>query len=112
MAGCADGMDPFGDLIANTKGNLFGTTYSGGANDGGTVFELQGTGFVAFPNFAGTRGTPNCVGVSVSALAQQYGGVNHAAAALGYSSVAALQGAIRAFCRSSKSVSQPEVIHE
>jgi YVTN family beta-propeller protein len=50
------------------------------------------------PQFAGTPGKPNCHGKSVSALAQQYGGLNAAAIALGFSSVAALQNAIMAFC--------------
>jgi probable HAF family extracellular repeat protein len=48
--------------------------------------------------FAGTPGTANCHGQSVSALARQYGGLNAAAAALGFSSVGALQNAILAFC--------------
>ena len=33
--------DPGGRLLVDTGGNLFGTTLSGGANDAGTVFELQ-----------------------------------------------------------------------
>jgi len=44
-------------------------------------------------------GFSNCHGQSVSALAQQFGGLSAAAAALGYSSVKALQDAIRAFCK-------------
>jgi YVTN family beta-propeller protein len=48
--------------------------------------------------FAGTPGKANCYGQSVSALVQQYGGLNAAAAALGFFSVAALQNAIVAFC--------------
>jgi hypothetical protein len=50
------------------------------------------------PMFAGTPGKPNCHGQSVSALARQYGGLNAAAAALGYADVSALQNAIMAFC--------------
>jgi len=50
------------------------------------------------PKFAGTPGKANCYGQSVSALARQYGGLNNAAAALGFSSVSALQNAIMAFC--------------
>jgi hypothetical protein len=50
------------------------------------------------PVFAGTPGKANCHGQSVSALARQYGGLNSAAAALGYSDVSALQSAIMAFC--------------
>jgi YVTN family beta-propeller protein len=48
--------------------------------------------------FAGTPGKANCYGQSVSALARQYHGLNDAAAALGFSSVRALQNAILAFC--------------
>jgi uncharacterized repeat protein (TIGR03803 family) len=47
----ADGYRPFGGMISDASGNLYGTTQEGGANDGcehgcGTVFELspQGTG--------------------------------------------------------------------
>jgi hypothetical protein len=48
--------------------------------------------------FAGTPGKANCRGKSVSALAKQFGGLNEAAAALGFGSVQALQNAIEAFC--------------
>jgi YVTN family beta-propeller protein len=50
------------------------------------------------PQFAGVPGNPNCHGQSVAALARQYGGLNGAAAVLGYSDVSALQRAIMAFC--------------
>jgi hypothetical protein len=49
--------------------------------------------------FAGTPGTTNCHGESVSALAQEFGGLRAAAAALGFPSVRALQDAIRTFCK-------------
>jgi hypothetical protein len=48
--------------------------------------------------FAGTPGTPNCLGQSIAALARQYGGLDAAAAALGFPSVQALQDAIQEFC--------------
>jgi hypothetical protein len=48
--------------------------------------------------FAGTPGSPNCHGKSVSALAKKYKGIAAAAHALGASSVSALQEGIRAFC--------------
>ena len=51
------------------------------------------------PKFAGTPGFSNCHGQSVAALAKQFGGIDAAAAALGYPSVKALQNAIKAFCR-------------
>jgi len=50
------------------------------------------------PAFAGTPGKANCHGKSVSALARQYGGLNAAAATLGYPSVQALQNAIMEVC--------------
>jgi hypothetical protein len=48
--------------------------------------------------FAGTPGAANCFGKSTSALAQQYGGMPAAAAALGFAGVGALQNAIGAYC--------------
>ena len=36
----SDGYFPVGDLIADSKGNLFGTTYAGGTFNQGTVFQL------------------------------------------------------------------------
>jgi YVTN family beta-propeller protein len=50
------------------------------------------------PKFAGTPGKANCHGQSVSALAKQYGGLNNAAARLGFDGVNALQNAILTFC--------------
>jgi len=47
---------------------------------------------------AGTPGRPNCHGKTVSALARQLGGLAHAAEALGFSSVDALQDVIDLFC--------------
>jgi uncharacterized repeat protein (TIGR03803 family) len=36
-----DGFDPEGGLTLDAKGNLYGTTYSGGAGGGGTAFRLS-----------------------------------------------------------------------
>ena len=37
----SDGSNPSGDLILDSNGNLWGTTQSGGSNNGaGTVFEI------------------------------------------------------------------------
>jgi probable HAF family extracellular repeat protein len=85
------------------------TTDAFGINDRGQIVGLfvdtNGAvhGFLATPKveglvFAGTPGMPNCHGKSVSALAQQFGGLDAAAAALGFPSVHALQDSIRAFC--------------
>ena len=37
---CADGSDPQAGLIQATDGNFYGTTYSGGTNNDGTVFSV------------------------------------------------------------------------
>jgi uncharacterized repeat protein (TIGR03803 family) len=39
-----DGSFPSGDLIADSAGDLFGTTRSGGGSNDGTVFEIAKTG--------------------------------------------------------------------
>jgi uncharacterized repeat protein (TIGR03803 family) len=41
-----NGAYPYGGLVADATGNLYGTTYEGGANGYGTVFQLTDTGFV------------------------------------------------------------------
>ena len=41
----ADGAAPQAGLIADASGHLFGTTAEGGANGGGTVFEVTDSGF-------------------------------------------------------------------
>jgi uncharacterized repeat protein (TIGR03803 family) len=43
------GANPLGSLIADTDGDLFGTTSGGGADGQGTVFEITGSGFVPAP---------------------------------------------------------------
>jgi uncharacterized repeat protein (TIGR03803 family) len=41
QSGCTDGSHPRSDLVLDTKGNLYGTTYDGGANGKGTVFAVS-----------------------------------------------------------------------
>jgi uncharacterized repeat protein (TIGR03803 family) len=47
FVGGTDGYYPYGDLVFDEKGNLYGTTSLGGASDAGTVFKLA-------PNSDGT----------------------------------------------------------
>ena len=45
QSSCTDGYVPLGSLVADSSGNhLFGTTYQGGANNLGEVFELTNSG--------------------------------------------------------------------
>lgn len=41
FTGAPDGISPYGGLVVDTAGNLYGTTIAGGANGGGTVFEVS-----------------------------------------------------------------------
>jgi uncharacterized repeat protein (TIGR03803 family) len=45
---CTDGANPYAGLIEDSSGNLYGTTYNGGATGGGTVFKLtpSGNGYI------------------------------------------------------------------
>ena len=43
-ADASEGIEPFSALAADSSGNFYGTTYTGGANDRGTLFSLTSTG--------------------------------------------------------------------
>jgi hypothetical protein len=92
------GSDAIGRTLEGTSVALSGdgnTAIVGGPIDNTDI----GAAWVfAQPEFAGMPGKANCFGQSVSALARQYGGLNGAASAPRFSSVKALQNAIRAFC--------------
>jgi uncharacterized repeat protein (TIGR03803 family) len=49
FSGSSDGGFPYAGLIADASGNLYGTTYQGGADGFGTVFKLTGAGYVVAP---------------------------------------------------------------
>jgi uncharacterized repeat protein (TIGR03803 family) len=44
QSGCTDGSEPYATLVRDSAGNLYGTTFGGGADDVGTVFKLDKTG--------------------------------------------------------------------
>ncbi len=48
---------------------------------------------------AGTPGVANCLGQTIAALAQEFGGADSAASSLGFWSVQALQDGFTLFCR-------------
>jgi len=41
---CTDGSNPQASLVAGSDGNLYGTTYNGGAHGAGTVFKISTSG--------------------------------------------------------------------
>lgn len=93
FTGGNDGSYPFAGLIADASGSLYGTTSQGGANGGGTVFQLTSA-----VSFVGTPGEPNCVGQSVSTIAKSFGGISSAAVQFGYPDVQALEDAVKSYC--------------
>ncbi len=61
----ANGAGPWASLVRDPRGNLFGTTQSGGANGDGTVFELAaGSGTITtLASFNGANGAGPSAGV-------------------------------------------------
>ena len=59
----ADGVFPSGSLIFDSLGNIYGTTFTGGANGYGVVFELSPTGAswteTVLYNFCSQKGCPD-----------------------------------------------------
>jgi uncharacterized repeat protein (TIGR03803 family) len=70
FTGTGNGSSPFAELIADAAGDLFGTTFSGGTNSKGTVFELPktATGFGALINLVNFDGAGNGSNPSVAGL--------------------------------------------
>ncbi len=57
FANSPDGGTPAGGLIMDSSGNLFGTTSAGGADGGGTVFEISSSGgYSILHSFSGNAG--------------------------------------------------------
>ena len=75
----------------------FSTLYPPNSLD--LMFTLGGTSTPVGPAYAGTPGRSNCLGATVSALSNAYGGdLSAAARALGFASVKALLSAIKQYC--------------
>jgi uncharacterized repeat protein (TIGR03803 family) len=60
--GLSDGQNPVGGLVLDEAGNLYGGTFDGGVNGGGTVYELSPSGggwnFTVLYGFTGGYGGP------------------------------------------------------
>ena len=75
---CADGENPAAGVIRDGAGNLYGTTYGGGANGGGAVFKLDSTGhYTVLHSFCAaqncTDGQQPTAGVILDAAGNMYG---------------------------------------
>jgi uncharacterized repeat protein (TIGR03803 family) len=76
-----DGMEPFGNLVQDTAGNLYGITPIGGASGGcsanggcGVVFKVDPTGkFTVLHSFTGTDGESPEAGLTLDAAGNLYG---------------------------------------
>jgi uncharacterized repeat protein (TIGR03803 family) len=66
-SGCGDGSGPFAGLARDASGNLYGTTYFGGAQNDALVFELSSTG--AYSVLHGFCSETNCTDGSEPAAA-------------------------------------------
>jgi uncharacterized repeat protein (TIGR03803 family) len=54
---CPDGENPYAGLVQGLDGNLYGTTYQGGVNGGGTVFKISSSGsLTTLYNFCAVSG--------------------------------------------------------
>jgi len=74
---CTDGASPFDGLVMDKKGNLYGTTYSGGTRGLGTVFEISASGESVLYSFCPVQGCPDganpYAGLIVDKLGNLYG---------------------------------------
>ena len=59
----ANGRAPFGEMIADSNGNVFGTTYGGGATGDGTVFEVPAPPTILPPGTAGVAYSQTLTGL-------------------------------------------------
>jgi photosystem II stability/assembly factor-like uncharacterized protein len=100
-----DGGNAWNAQVSGTNRPLYSVGFANAqigwvVGNGATVLHtFTGGEKLEVPVFAGTPGTPNCHGESVSALVHEFGGLKAAASALRFPSVQAVQDAIRAFCR-------------
>ncbi|MGA2443263.1 MAG: choice-of-anchor tandem repeat GloVer-containing protein [Tepidisphaeraceae bacterium] len=69
------GLDPYGALILDSSGNLYGTTYDGGAHGEGAVFEISASShiFTTLVNFNGTDGNNANSALTLDSSGNLYG---------------------------------------
>ena len=81
---CADGATPYAGLVQGSNGNFYGTTYSGGVSNFGTIFEITPMGkLIGQHSFEGTDGAGPYAGL-VQADNGKFYGTAYADGAEGY----------------------------
>ncbi|HEY6293676.1 MAG TPA: choice-of-anchor tandem repeat GloVer-containing protein, partial [Terriglobia bacterium] len=75
FTGGTDGANPYAGLVRDAAGNLYGTTYEGGAHSAGTVFEVSARGreSVLYSFTGGTDGAYPVAGLVRDAAGNLYG---------------------------------------
>jgi len=69
-----NGANPYGTLIRDAAGNLYGTAYQGGAANLGVVFRLGAGGYKVLHSFlGGTDGANPYAGVAIDSAGNLYG---------------------------------------
>jgi uncharacterized repeat protein (TIGR03803 family) len=72
--GKPDGRNPYGDLVRDAEGNLYGTTNIGGTSFIGTVFRVRATGReIVLHSFTGPDGAQPQAGLILGADGNLYG---------------------------------------
>jgi uncharacterized repeat protein (TIGR03803 family) len=90
-SGCTDGYDAYTGLVQATNGDLYGTTYAGGADGGGTVFKITPGGtLTTLYSFCSQSGCPDGeypLGALVQAANGDFYGTTYEGGADGYGTV-------------------------
>jgi uncharacterized repeat protein (TIGR03803 family) len=74
FTGGADGGYPYSNLLMDAAGNMYGTTYGGGASGKGTIYELDPSGHeTVLHSFTGPDGSNPYAGVVRDAAGNFYG---------------------------------------
>jgi uncharacterized repeat protein (TIGR03803 family) len=85
VANCIDGATPYAGLTQASNGHLYGTTYSGGAYNEGTVFEVtQADGLMTLHSFNGADGSEPFVADLIEGADGNFYGTTADGGAYGY----------------------------